>query len=565
MAEVRIFLSVAAVGACVLSGLADVPGLHRAKVVCYGWDLLASSPEELVENAEAFSRCGSDGVSVVLAGRAGTVGYDMRETLTQTGWTEEMLASRLPALKRLHALPGLQESLIMAWFAPSRRLSWTDDAAWATAAKNIGVLAWAAAQAKLKGLMIDNEDYRNVRQWYYDAAKDGPSYVETCAHVRRRGAEVGKAAFGAHPTARLLFMWLLSEHRPYFTCADPVTEKRKIGDLWPAFVDGMLDVIPPEAKLVDGNEHAYFADADRADFFKHAWNIRQGALALVAPENRARYQSQVSVSSGIYLDMYINTDRTSCWYFGPGSDGRRVTKLIGNLAQAVRVADEYVWVYGEKRTIIDWRTDDRRSGAGADKRWSAVRSSRGATWNDALPGFTSAVLAVTDPEGLAARAFAADDAANRAGELLPKGNWGFWQHPKESHGEWSSDAADVPFAGCAPALVASNVVRGCFIKNVSVTSGRLFAVSGWMKGRGAISVTWERNGELTNSDRTYSLPFDADAKEDEWRRAVFAVCVPPGMDALVVHPAAAHRPNAGEVTKFADIRVVEINRKETRK
>ena len=554
----RIVFAGAALVAGVLSGLADVPGLHRAKVIGYGWDLLTSSPEELEENAAAFSRCGLDGVSVVLNGRAGTVGYDMREVLTQDGWTKDMLAPRLPALKRLSALPGLRESLVMAWFAPRRRLSWTDDAAWATAAKNVGILAGAAAEAGLKGLMIDNEDYRGVRQWYYDAAKDGSSYESTCARARRRGAEVGRAAFDAHPTARLLFMWLLSEHRPYFICSDPVAERRKIGDLWPAFVDGMLDVIPPGAKLVDGNEHAYSADADRFDFFKHAWNVRQGALSLVAPENRVKYQSQVSVSSGIYLDMYVNANGSGCWYFGPGSDGRRVTKFAGNLAQAVRVADEYVWVYGEKRTIIDWRTDGRQPDAGANKRWLAVRSSRRAAWNDALPGFTAALQSVTDPDGLASRAFAADDAANRAGELLPKGDWGFWQHPKESHGVRSSDAADVPFAGCAPALVASNVVRGCFVKNVPATPGRIFAVSGWMKGRGAIRVTWERGGTLAGLDRIWSLPF-ADAKEGEWRRAFLAVCAPPGMDTLVVHPGTAHCPNVGEVTKFADMRVVEVS------
>lgn len=539
---------------------ADTPGIGRTKLIGHGWDILASSPEELVENAEAFAKSGLDGVAVVLGGvKADGKRYNMRGTTVDTGWTKEMIAPHIPALQQLPDLPGLSESLIMAWVAPRKRLAWTDDAAWANFAHNLGILAWASAKSGLKGLIIDNEDYPGSRQWYYDAEKDGPDYDAACALSRKRGAEIGSAVFAEHPTARLLFFWILSEHRPYFNCKDPVVEKRRIGDLWPAFVDGILDVIPEGAMLVDGDEHAYFCDADSHGFYRHAWNVRQGALALLAPENRGKYAQHVSVSGGLYLDMYVNADTKGCWYFGPGADGLRVSKFGTNLSQAMMVAGEYVWIYGEKHMLIDWKRDAPHAGAGKDRRFAKIREEGRPTWNDVLPGFTASVRAITDGERLARETLSADAAAGFAGEQLPKGKWGFWQHERQSHGTRSVDAADVPFAGCEPSLVASNVTRGCYIKNVPTSAGRLYAVCGYMKGRGGITVTWESlDGKLTTEERNYALPFAAEG--DGWQYAEMSVRVPPGVKTLVVHPGMSHRKDAGEVTKFAGIRVVEIRR-----
>ena len=75
----------------------------------------------------------------------------------------------------------------------------------------------------------------------------------------------------------------------YFTSDTPCADVRAQGDLWPAFINGLMDALPPGARLVDGNEHAYRYEAERGDFFKSATVQRARALSLIAPENRAKY------------------------------------------------------------------------------------------------------------------------------------------------------------------------------------------------------------------------------------------------------------------------------------
>ena len=54
---------------------------------------------------------------------------------------------------------------------------------------------------------------------------------------------------------------------------------------------------------------------------------------------------QMQVSTGMYLDMYINPTN-SPWYFPP-KDGSRLETFRRNLAQALDAADEYIWLYTE--------------------------------------------------------------------------------------------------------------------------------------------------------------------------------------------------------------------------
>jgi hypothetical protein len=57
------------------------------------------------------------------------------------------------------------------------------------------------------------------------------------------------------------------------------------GMLWRAFLNGMLDVIPPMARFIDGNEnYGYQAMADEGDFRADTWYIlqtlRNGAVII---------------------------------------------------------------------------------------------------------------------------------------------------------------------------------------------------------------------------------------------------------------------------------------------
>ena len=527
--------------------LADVPGVSRAKLLGLGWDTLVASPQEILENADEFDSSGLDGVFAMVSGvRADGAKYNARYVSNNEPWTKAMVADAVAALSQFRNHRGLRESCVFGWFASRKRIDWNDDTGWARFASNVAVLAYVAKASGLGRLHLDNEDYPGSRQYYYDAKLDGPSYEDVCRKARRRGAEMGRAVFGEFPELSLGFMWILSEHRPYFTCSDPMEEKRKVGDLWPDFVNGLLDVMPAGARLVDGDEHCYYADAENHDFYRHFWNQRQGALRLVAPENRAKYLSQVSASGGIYLDMFVNNPE-SMWYFGPGADGTRVGRFAGILSEAARVATDYVWVYGEKHAFVDWRRDAEHCSAGNDKRFDKVRAEGRYTWEDALPGYKAALRLVTDSRNLAKEALSANK-----GNLLNWKSYGSWQHEKKRQGSFSTDSEDA--VGGEFSLVAKGVAQGCFTYDILAKPGEIYAICGAVKGRGGITVTWSSGGKLTSSERKYSLPLSA-SDDNGWSKGAMAVCVPPGMDKLVVHLGVSGQ-KTDEVTKFFGVRVV---------
>ena len=527
---------------------------RRTKIIGHGWDMLASTPAEIIANADAFDRSGMDGVTVVLGGKRNDGKdkgvYNMRSIPLAAPWTREMLEVHMPALRQFRDHRGLRESLVMCWWAPKKRIAWADDAAWARFAESMGVLSAFTKEAGLKGLIIDNEDYPRSKQWLWSVERDGMDYAATCALARRRGAQMGQAMFTAFPEMRMVMFFLLSAERSYFTAKDPAAHKAVLGDLWPAFVDGMLDVMPATARLVDGDEHSYHCDAAKHDYYKHEWNMREICPLLLSEENRPRYQERLSVAFAIYLDMYTSTNPASCWYFGPGADGTRLSRFTANVVQSARVADEYVWLYGEKGTLIDWRRDIPCAAVAKSKRFLPALEAGTSTWDSKLPGFTDTIRFATDPIGLAREALARDK-----GNLADWSKWKFWQHERKSHGTKSKDTKDTD--GNAFSLVAKGVASGCFIHNVKdVKPGQMFAVEASMKGRGTVSVTWSEKGKLTNDDPRYPLEFgEPDARG--WSRGVVAVCVPPGMDMLVVHMSAnGQKPD--EEVRFGSLRVVKV-------
>ncbi|MBR6588016.1 MAG: hypothetical protein IKK82_11425, partial [Kiritimatiellae bacterium] len=242
--------------AVVFSAVAEA----RSRVIAYGWDVLRSSPEEFLANAEAWDGVPVDGVVFTLNATNPQGGRFMhRRVPTDKGWTYEAFAPQVPVIRRLVAKRNLSHSFAGAWFQGHKeknRLDWRDDAAWANFASNMGVLARIVRESGLKGICIDNEDYGKCRQFY---RKDGElPYAELRALARRRGREVFTPVFREKPDIALLAFWFLSYDADYLVAEDLTAKQRENGDLWPAFIEGMLEVMPEGATLHDGNEKAYY-------------------------------------------------------------------------------------------------------------------------------------------------------------------------------------------------------------------------------------------------------------------------------------------------------------------
>lgn len=403
-----------------LAALAGAVGASAAaapKYIYSGWDLGDVSPQEVLMMADKFDKAPCDGVALKIGGSMpGHDCFRYRHLATDPGWKYEEVAPFEPVFREIVKHPSLRESLLSFNMAPTNRLTWTDDAAWAAFAKNVAVMARLAKRGGLKGVITDFEDYWKQKQYRYDAGKDGGTYASACKLARQRGREVFRAMFGEYPEISILTFQLLTTGGVYCDRRDPVDEMIARRDLWPAFVNGILDVMPPTARLTDGNEDGgYLGRAERGDFYRRVADLRVGVLPLVAKENRAKYRAQVDVGFGLYVDSY-QVATNSAYYMGP-ENGKRIHRFESNLRQATACADGYIWFWGERGFCIDWPQDLkersgnaswRSSGKGTwarkyfTGRWGRIRP-----WRDQLDGDFDLMLAgVKDPARCVRDAFA---------------------------------------------------------------------------------------------------------------------------------------------------------------
>lgn len=506
----------------------------QKKFIAHGWDMLAVSPEEVLANAEAFDRTAIDGVTLMLGGKfSNGRAYSHSRIMNDSLWPREELEKKIEVFREIVKHPSLRESFLSTWWAPQKRLKWDDDAAWATFAANMGTVAYLAKAGGLKGILVDGEDYPKTRQ-YYISPGDRP-YAETAQLARRRGAQVFKAIFDEYPDVTFLSFWMLSLNAVYFRSPDPMGVAENAGDLWPWFLNGMLDVIPPQARFIDGNEHAYRYQAARRDFYFSANQQRATALALVAPENRGKYRAQMLAGFGLYMDSYI-APTNSTWYIPP-VQGSRTMAFAENLGQAADACDGYVWIYGEHNSWVHWQGTKN------------ARFSKTPTWEEALPGLACEMMGVKDPRGLASKMVAEmreqGKYVNRA--LESKRPWSFWCDDKLPPGKTGEENGEAFIAGCG---------SGCYIVKVKSHPGVRFAVRVRMKGMGGGSTAyWQRGGgwnwKLPGTPVTFGAP-DADG----WRLGEAMVRVPEGADTMALQLGA--KQVATDKVSYRDLEIVEF-------
>ena len=502
----------------------------RKKFVLFGWELQDATPGQILANAGKLAGTSFDGVGIyprikMPDGRE----YTHRNVTDGPEFPEGVFDSYLPDLRRFAQTDHLRESFIVCFRAPGRRLAWTNDVAWNVMAKNIGILAKLARESGIKGLAVDHEDYSMQRQFF---RMDGdPPYDELVKIARSRGRQVFGAVFREHPEARILFYWFLSEAADYFAVADPAKAARGRQDLWPAFVDGILDVLPPSAKIIDGDENAYRNDYVTRDFHVSACNQRLLAPLLLSPENRAKHALQVLVGFGLYIDMYANPEG-AYWYFGPDG-GSRAEHFRRNLLDATHLADEYVWFWSEHHVTIRWEDmplQDRI--AGKDK-----------TWEECVPGFLSAMAGVRDDDGGLRRRRAELEATGKLIDGNPNPSCvDDGRHPlpnpyrtwRKKGDEGALFCLDKEVGdGDSSSVCMSGTVTGTMYADLcGVVPGGAYCVTCRARGNNPKGrVSWKRDGKWAQGKPDIELVFGA-ADESGWRTAEVYFNVPPGVDTM---------------------------------
>lgn len=210
-------------------------------------------------------------------------------------------------------------------------LNWFDDERWRIVVNNFGVLARLAAEARLKGLILDPEHY-NYALFSYSAQRRqiDRSFDEYVEVARRRGREIMTAIAAHLPDVRIFSLFghtlPLSQLKPGKRLQDTDYS------LLPAFYDGLLEAMPAGANLIDGYEFAY-PFKERHRFLEGHRRIHQDALQVSAVSEE--YRQKVKAGFGLMLDYGGRSD-----YFTPKA-------LQQALAHAIEISDGYVWLYSQ--------------------------------------------------------------------------------------------------------------------------------------------------------------------------------------------------------------------------
>ena len=487
----------------------------KKKIIAAGWEFeFVVTPKQLLEHADMLDQTGLDGVVVGLPhvkcsdGKSHTLSW---ETMTGDFITEDVLGKYVPIYKELTSKhKTFSHAFLSCNWCPvgTKRVKWSDDVAWKKFAANMKTISSIARRGGFVGVLVDNEDYGCKKQ-FFRMADDAPFDV-TGPLARARGRQIGRAMFGEFPNMKMMSFWFLSLEQSYARSTDAAAAMRGRGDLWPMFINGILDVMPPEVEFIDGNEHAYGYKSGRRDF--EASNVRQltRALALVAPENRAKYRAQMRVGFGLFLEPYAR--KLDNWSPCIGSDGTLLGGLRECLEEAVYASDEYVWLWGAKQRWIKWRE--------FKPHLPFVKIGE-ETWEEKLPGLTKAILETKDPKAeIDARLaeFRAAGAKNLVASALVRkdSNW----QDESSHGAFTPITGKGMHGGTC--VVAEGVSLGCFIFDVTGVKPRdVFYVEAYVRGKGVdcVWLRWKKDGKWAYSvvcvDEAFGEP-DADG----WRRVI---------------------------------------------
>ncbi len=225
-------------------------------------------------------------------------------------------------------------------------VDWFDDRAWAVVVHNFKVAAEIAKQGGCKGFMFDVEQYKD-QLFHYEKQKhhQTKSFAEYQAQVRQRGREWMHAISEQYPDITILLTF------GYSITGEPKGRATANYGLLADFLDGIWDVCPPQATIVDAWEGAY--PYKQRDQFRKAYETIkvQSAQWTAVPE---KYRRQIQAGFGIWMDCNWpkegwHVDDFSKNHFTPAQFQETVRLALG-------VSDRYVWIYTEQPR---WWTNEK--------------------------------------------------------------------------------------------------------------------------------------------------------------------------------------------------------------
>lgn len=313
-------------------------GSKNKKVIYYGWGL--PDTQYVRDHWREMEEMPFDGLGILVAinrkawqqGVKGDSNQLGRQITGQREFHIEEFRETIDDLKSAHWRSFTDSFLPVAVSleAYTRDLNWFDDSRWRIIANNFGVLSRIAAEARLKGLILDPEHY-GYRLFSYPLQRrqlDRP-FEEYVKIARLRGQQVMRAIANQIPAPVLLSFYghslLLREIK------GKITLREAEYGLMPGFYDGLLDAMPKHGRLIDGYEFSY-GFKDKQQFVDGYNKVNRSAVRFSATP---KYRKNVQAGFGLWIDR----DQEGT-HFTPA-------EFRTALGYALEASDKYVWIYGQ--------------------------------------------------------------------------------------------------------------------------------------------------------------------------------------------------------------------------
>jgi hypothetical protein len=327
----------------------------RVLHIHHGLDV--ATPAQIGQNAALIDSRPMDGVTVLLPGLS-------HHTVTATAHSP---AEYVRALEPMPNLRHVVHNFVLVRMTDP--MSWTDDRAWRTAARNLaGAAAAARAEGQFDGIFLDTE-YYGRGEWPWDfgtgqrawrssrvaGATPGLSPDQASALVAARGRQVAAAVAAAWPHAVVV-----TTYGPWVGESKTATiggwsafgynDIAWRNELMGSFVGGLAEEVGAHTSMtyVDGGE---VYQARTADDFATAQRWMRTGLASSGSRvlrHPSTYAKRMSVGFGVY-DRDIRAH---------GWPAMTPVQWQSALTNALNKADRYVWSYSE---VYNWVGTSRPS------------------------------------------------------------------------------------------------------------------------------------------------------------------------------------------------------------
>lgn len=257
---------------------ASFPYSHDKKIIEFGCD--APSPQWIKNNIASMEQRPFDG----LAFWSGDWSVSMFLPIEWSKIPSALDSANLSAIT-WNKFKGNNFLILQTWTYDNSTNYW-DDAYWATIEENMADLAKAARDSNCAGILLDTEWYSTKSPWSYANMSYGHTLADTQAKIRVRGAQVMNAWQTQYPNITILTTYLV----------EPAYWGDEEWELLPYWVNGMLDVIGPEARLVQSDEDAYYYDDTSVWFNRYdELKVSKSALDYLDPANERKWANNVEV------------------------------------------------------------------------------------------------------------------------------------------------------------------------------------------------------------------------------------------------------------------------------